>query len=289
MRGLKDKVALVVGGAGGNGSAACYRMGEEGCKVVVADFAADKAEAVAEKIRAAGGQAVSCFVDLGDETTVEAMARFAAETYGTIDILLNIAYAPPYMGEDSTVPFTKVDPELFLNVYKINCVGYVLTIKHVLPYFLKQQRGVIVNTSSTDGTYGNPCRVAYSASKAAIISLASNIAVAYGKMGVRCNTLVLGHIIHSSSLDMEYPGVLGESIKHNILTPAPAGEKDVAAAFAFLASDDSAHITADVVKLDDGLKEHTPLLPAINTNPDENWAYPKCFLPENYPNGWSEA
>lgn len=289
MRGLKDKVVIVVGGAGGNASATCYRMAEEGCKVVVADFAADKAEAVAEKIRSQGGQAVSRFVDLGDEKTVEEMVRFAAETYGTIDILLNIAYAPQYMVEDSTIPFTKLDPELFMNVYRINFVGYMLTIKHVLPYFLKQQRGVIVNTSSTDGTYGNPCRTVYSASKAAIISLASNIAVAYGKMGVRCNTLVLGHITHSSSLDMEYPGVLGESIQCNILTPAPAGEKDVAAAFAFLASDDSAHITADIIKVDDGLKGHTPLLPAINTNPEDNWAYPKSVLPEHYPDGWTEA
>lgn len=289
MRGLKDKVALVVGGAGGNGSAACCRMGEEGCKVVVADFAAEKAEAVAEKIRAKGGTAVSCFVDLGDEKTVEAMTRFAAETYGTIDILLNIAYAPQYMGDDSTTPFTKLDPQLFMDVYKINFVGYMLTIKHTLPYFLKQQRGVIVNTSSTDGTYGNPCRTAYAASKAAIISLASNIAVAYGKMGVRCNTLILGHITHSPSLDQEYPGILGESIKHNILTPTLAGEQDVAAAFAFLASDDAAHITADVLKVDDGLKGHTPLLPAINTNPEKNWAYPKCLMPENYPNGWTEA
>src|SRR5581483_2185006 len=120
VRGLRDKVAVVAGGAGGIGTATCLRLGQEGTKVVVGDLDGQAAAAVAKEITGAGGQAVSLAFDIGDEDAVRALVAKAVEEFGGLDILhANAAdLSAATIGQDSTA--TPIDLEVFDRTMRVN-------------------------------------------------------------------------------------------------------------------------------------------------------------------------
>lgn len=289
MRGLKDKIAIVTGGPGLIGRPTCRRLAEEGCKIMIADLNLEGAQAVADELTADGLVAKAVSLDLTSEKSVKSMIDTTVAEYGTVDILVNLAYGAQLLGEDTTTPFTSMTPEFFLKTMETNALGYALTMKHVLPVFLKQQSGVIVNTSSIDAIQGNPCRHAYSASKAAIMSFAQNIACTYGQMGIRCNTILPGHIMPDGMMEAYYPGELGTAMKNSLMVPYVGSGSYIASVIAFFASDDSKFINGAQLAVDGGIRNHFAMQSLIRGQEGKEsqwWSYPKPLVPEDYPDGW---
>src|SRR5262249_18990038 len=176
---LAGKCAIVTGGASGIGRAAAERFAREGARVVIADRAG--AEEAAAEIEGAVGVAV----DVTDETDVARMAEVAGER---IDVLYANA------GIEGGGSALDLERDHWERVIAINLTGVGLSIKAVLPAMLKSQSGSIITQSSTAGLVGVPGLAAYSAAKGGVIALTRQIAVDYGKQGIRANAICPGTV-----------------------------------------------------------------------------------------------
>lgn len=251
MRGLKDKVAVVAGGAGGIGTATSVRLGEEGCCVVVGDLNAEAAWVVAEQITAAGGQAVSVRVDISDEQSVNEMVALAASTYGGVDILhANAAdLSPGTLGRDSNA--LEIDLDAFDRTLAVNLRGHLLCTRAALPELLKRGGGALVYTSSGAAFMGEPERPSYAISKSGINALVRHVASKWGRKHVRANAVAPGLVLTEGPRS-----VLSEDFMKLALRGTRSwrlGEpEDIAAMVAFLASSDGEWINGQVLSVDGG-------------------------------------
>jgi NAD(P)-dependent dehydrogenase (short-subunit alcohol dehydrogenase family) len=253
MRGLKDKVAIVTGGAGRIGTAVVRRLVQEGAQVAVADLKEDGARRVSDEF---GERAIAIRFDSGDEASIERMVKVAVDRFGRLDILHNnAAYVSlGELGEDTDVLSTPL--ELWDLTMRVNLRGYMLACRYALPHMIAAGGGSIINMSSGSGLRGDSVRVAYGASKAAIASLTRYVATQHGKQGVRCNSISPG-LIADTTLAKAAPKLVALNVKH-ALTPRGGHPDDVAGLVAFLASDDSAFITAQNICIDGGSLAHIP-------------------------------
>lgn len=252
MNGLKGKVALVAGGANGVGRASSLRLAGEGAKVVVSDLDQPGAAAVAEQIRAAGGEAGAVELDLRSEASVAAAVASAREMYGYIDLLHNVGFSAVHV---TTKDFDITTTELadFDEMIAVTLRGYVLTCRAVIPHMIANGGGAIVNTSSLAAIRSLPTglRYSYSIAKSGLGPLSQHIAVRYGKQGVRCNTAALGMVVSESFKKTMTPERIRVS-EEAVLVPKPAEPDDIAAAVVFLLSDDARYITGQVINVDGG-------------------------------------
>lgn len=258
IRRLEGKVAVVVGAGRGIGRACADRLAAEGASVVVADIDGRNAKRAATAIEANAGRAIGVQVDVGDEQAVIDMVRATLDTYGRIDVLHNNAAdtRPEVLGSDIDVIGMSI--ELWDQTMAINVRGPMLTCKHVLPHMIAAGGGSIINTSSASGLTGDLVRAAYAASKAALNSLTWSIATMYGKQGVRCNAVAPGLILSERHLTDD-PEATSLALSHH-LTPRVGNPDDIAAAVAYLASDDAAFVTGHVLNVDGGLLVHMPMV-----------------------------
>ncbi|MEO0783116.1 MAG: glucose 1-dehydrogenase, partial [Pseudomonadota bacterium] len=176
---LKNKTAIVTGGASGFGEAIVRRFSEEGAKVMVADVNADGARYVAEIY---GG--VACTVDVSDRTSVEAMAELAEHELGHVDILVNnagITHLPQ--------PLEDVTEEDFDRVFAVNCKSVYLTARAFVPDMKERQSGVILNVASTAGVSPRPKLNWYNASKGWMNTATRTLAVELAPLGIRVNAI----------------------------------------------------------------------------------------------------
>jgi len=251
VRGLRDKVAVVAGGAGGIGTATCLRLGQEGTKVVVGDLDGQAAAAVAKEITGAGGQAVSLAFDIGDEDAVRALVAKAVEEFGGLDILhANAAdLSAATIGQDSTA--TPIDLEVFDRTMRVNMRGHLLCARHAIPRLLERGGGALVFTSSAAAFAGEPERPAYAMAKSAVNALVRHIASAWGKQGIRANAIAPGLVLTDAlwnSIDTAFRDrVLRGTRSSRLGTP-----DDIASMAAFLASDDAAWVNGQVISVDGG-------------------------------------
>ncbi|HVC68972.1 MAG TPA: SDR family oxidoreductase [Acidimicrobiales bacterium] len=251
MRGLKDKVAVVAGGAGGIGTATSVRLGEEGCRVVVGDLNAEAAWVVAEQITAAGGQAVSVRVDISDEQSVADMVALAVTTYGGVDILhANAAdLSADTLGRDSNA--LDIDLDAFDRTLAVNLRGHLLCTRAALPEILKRGGGALVYTSSGAAFMGEPERPSYAVSKSGINALVRHVASKWGRKHVRANAVAPGLVLTEGPRS-----VLSEDFMKLALRGTRSwrlGEpEDIAAMVAFLASSDGEWINGQVLSVDGG-------------------------------------
>lgn len=244
---LEGEIAVVTGGGSGIGRAIAQTFAAAGAQVVVADRHRDAAEAVADEITAAGGQAQANYVDVGDEQAVITLAKSVRLHEGRASILVNNAGLSQ---GDSVLDLDLATWDLNLRVV---LTGAYLCCRAFLPGMLERRRGVILNISSVNGLTGLG-EDAYSAAKAGLNNLTQNLAVRYGPQGIRVNAIAPGTIrtpIWQSRV-AEEPDVFERLARHYPLRRVGEAD-DVAKAALFLCSDDAAWITGIVLPVDGGL------------------------------------
>lgn len=252
MTRLEGRVAIVTGGAGGIGSATAKRLAAEGAKVVVADIAADAADAVAAAI---GPQAAGRAFDAGNSESIEALVAFAIERFGRLDILHNnAALVGADLAYDTTV--TDIPFELWDRTMAINLRAYFAGCRYAIPHMVRAGGGAIINTASGSAFLGDLARVAYGTSKGAIISMTRYIATQHAADNIRCNAIAPGVIMtpaiaNSGQVDLA-------PFTRQILAKRLGTPEDIAAAVAYLASDEAGYITGTVLNIDGGLAVHQP-------------------------------
>ncbi|WP_068072280.1 SDR family NAD(P)-dependent oxidoreductase [Novosphingobium lentum] len=252
MNRLEGKVAIVTGGAGGIGAATARRLAREGAKVLVADIAHEAAEAVAAAI---GDAAHGYAFDAADNDSVEAMVEFAAQHFGRLDILHNnAAYVGADLARDSKV--TDIPYDLWDKTMAINLRAYFVGCRFAIPHMARTGGGSIINTASGSAFLGDLARVAYGTSKGAVVSLTRYVATQHAAEGIRCNAIAPGLIMTPAFANSGQTNL--EPFMKQILSPRVGTPDDVAAAVAYLASDEAGYITGTVLHVDGGLSAHQP-------------------------------
>ncbi|MDR1028022.1 MAG: SDR family NAD(P)-dependent oxidoreductase, partial [Clostridiales Family XIII bacterium] len=192
--GIKDKVIVVTGAAGGLGQAFSVRFAREGAKIVAADLA-DTSETVARSIEA-GGRAIGVRADITDAESVREMCARAEAEFGGIDGLVNNAaiYAGLKMA-----PFDRIDEKDWDLVMNVNVKGAWIVSKEVFPYMKKRGGGSIVNISSASVLEGNPYFTHYVASKGAVWAMTRSISRTAGEYSIRVNSITPGYTMTEAS------------------------------------------------------------------------------------------
>ena len=251
MRGLDGKRILVAGGATGIGAATAERLGREGARLYLGDINEEGVRAVAERINAAGGAAAAARFDLADEASVEALVAGAVAHLGGLDGVANIAadLSPETLGNDG--PLLDMSVAIWERTLRANLIGYALIAKHAVPHLIAAGGGAIVNTSSGASWVGEPVRPAYAASKAGINALTRHIASAYGKEGVRANSVSPGAVMSETAL-----ATMSDEFKAQMLAgvtvPRLGQPDDLASTICFLLSDDASWVSGQVWSVNGG-------------------------------------
>jgi NAD(P)-dependent dehydrogenase (short-subunit alcohol dehydrogenase family) len=180
---LQGRVAIVTGSGGGLGREHALYLARKGAKVVVNDLSQEAADAVAEEIRAAGGEALAVAASVTDEAAVSAMVNQTVETWGRIDILINNA------GILRDKSFAKMSMDDFRLVVDVHLMGAAICTKAVWEQMRQQQFGRIVMTTSSSGLYGNFGQANYGAAKMALVGFMQTLAIEGEKYGIRVNCL----------------------------------------------------------------------------------------------------
>jgi NAD(P)-dependent dehydrogenase (short-subunit alcohol dehydrogenase family) len=247
MRGLTGKRILICGGATGIGAATALRLAEEGARVLIGDIDLDAAEATAKLLPSAS----AAWFDLASESSVNALVEQAVDVLGGIDGLYNVGadLSPDTLGRDANL--LEMDPDVWRRTFEVNLLGYAHTCRTVIPLFLAQGGGVIVNTSSNAHFYGETVRPAYAATKAGVNALTRHIASTWGRKGIRCNGVSPGLVLSEKALE----GTTEQfqtSILNRIHSTRLGEPGDVANTVAFLLSDESAWVNGQTWAVNGG-------------------------------------
>jgi NAD(P)-dependent dehydrogenase (short-subunit alcohol dehydrogenase family) len=252
------KVAIVTGGAGTIGRATALRLAAEGAALTVADLGEEAAAAVVAEIEAAGGTARAQAADVTDPEAVEAMVRDTVAAYGGVDVLHNNAAAIGLNREDQDV--VTMDLDTWRQVLDVNLTGPMLGCRFAIPAMLERGGGAIVNTASAAAFYGSRTLAAYGTSKAGLVALTRYVATAYGDRGIRCNAVAPGVVVDQATQDA-LGGPMGDTLRRyttSHLVGRLGYPEEIAAAVAYLASDDGAFVTGETLRVDGGMTAHSP-------------------------------
>jgi NAD(P)-dependent dehydrogenase (short-subunit alcohol dehydrogenase family) len=245
MRGLKDKTFLIAGGATGIGAATARRLADEGARVAIGDINIAGATATAEQITQSGGHAIAVEFDLADAQSVQDLVDRTIEEFGGIHGLHNVGadLSDHNLGRDTTILDTDMD--VWLRTLDVNLLGYVRTIRAVLPHLLAEGGGSIVNTSSGAALGSDPQHVAYGASKAAVNHLTRHVAVNWGKHNIRSNGVMPG-LVMGETQERQNDLQLQQAFLTFGKTTRLGKPNDLAAITTFLLSEEAEWITGQV-------------------------------------------
>jgi NAD(P)-dependent dehydrogenase (short-subunit alcohol dehydrogenase family) len=252
---LHGKVAIVTGAAMGLGEAIARRFAEEGARVTCMDLRPGPNDAVVDAIRAAGGDALSVEGSVAATADTRRAVEITVERFGRIDILVNNAGVLP--SRETVLDTSEADWD---ETMRVNVKGAFLMSRAVLPTMIAAGGGAIVNLSSITGVVGLPVRPAYSASKGAVAILTKQLAVDFGRHGVRVNAIAPSFVITSINRAMfdrmRAEGAPWEQMLDRHLIRRLGEPRDVADAALFLASDEARWITGVVLPVDGGYTAH---------------------------------
>ncbi len=244
---LHDKVAIITGGGNGMGRATALRFAREGALVAVGDIERENAEKVAQEIRAAGGRAFACALDVRARESVEQMVARTVQEFGRVDILCSIA------GVVMNDAFLDLPEEHWDRVLAVNLKGVYLCGQVVARQMVKQgSGGKIVNMASTNGLVGEAELAHYNASKFGVVGLTMTMAIELAPHNINVNAVCPGMInTRMTAPYMSVPGFYDEYMRKIPLKRV--GEPDeVAGCFVFLASDDASFVTGTTLVVDGG-------------------------------------
>ena len=244
---LTGRSALVTGGASGIGAATALRLAAEGATVLAVDLNAEGLKVTADALPAeATGSITPHVADVSDEDAVAGAVALAVETGAGLDVVANIA------GILRTAHSTEHSLELWDQVIRVNLTSTFLVCRAALPHLL-DGGGVIVNSASTSAEFGHPWMAAYAASKGGVAALTHTLAVEYSKRGVRVNAIAPGSVRTGMTKGLDLPADADFDLIPRIMSPiGPGDPAAVASVVAMLASDDGAHISGEIIRIDGG-------------------------------------
>ena len=242
---LNGRVAVVTGGSRGIGKSIALKLANNGAKVAI--FATRESEAVNQtlsELKATGNEVMFVPCDVSNFEQVKSSIDSVIEQFGKIDILVNNA------GITKDKLLMQMSEEDFDDVISVNLKGTYNTVKACIRPFIRNKYGKIINISSVVGLMGNPGQVNYAASKAGIVGLTKSLAKEYAAKGINCNAIAPGFIATDMTEDLldKQEGLINMIPMKKVGNP-----EDIANLALFLASDMSAYITGEVIKVDGGM------------------------------------
>ena len=238
---FRDKVAIVTGGGGGIGLAVCHRLGAEGARIVVAGRIPERVQKAADDIKRGGApDALGVVCDVSVEAQVEAAVDQTIQHFGRLDVVVNNA------GVMLFKPIEELTEQDWRNVLDVDLLGAVHFTKQA---FLKMKSGgAIVNVASIHAVMTSPLVAPYAAAKAALVSLTRSASIEGKAKGIRVNAVLPGAV--DTPMLWDNPNVKSGAEK---IDPKDVGKpEDLAAAIAFLASDDAAFVDGTALRVDGG-------------------------------------
>ena len=252
---LDDRVAIITGASWGIGAAVAEAFAREGAAVLVNNLPEDRMDALAEgvvaRINAAGGRAVKCPADISIPSEVDRMVALAERTFGDIDIMVaNAAYS-------ERVPWNEIPLDQWDRTMAVNVRGTYLCARAVYPSMLRLGRGSIITLTSVTVELGMAGFLDYVSSKAGIIGLTRALAREVGKDGIRVNSVMPGAIRTEQEVELNFDErELAALSAERQSIPRRGYADDLTGTFIYLASDDSAFVTGQVVTVDGGWVHH---------------------------------
>ncbi|MFQ5900613.1 MAG: SDR family NAD(P)-dependent oxidoreductase [Thermodesulfobacteriota bacterium] len=239
---LKDKTAIVTGGAQGIGREVAIRFAEEGAKVVIADLNMEGAEKVASEIKEKGGQALSVGVDVGEPRDVDKLIKYTLDNFQSIDILVNNA---AYIKK---LPFLEISEEDWDKIMAVSLKGYFLCSQAAARVMSENNGGRIINIASMVGAIAHTGLSAYAVAKAGVIAMTKQIGTELHKYNINVNAIAPGPI--ATALMSKVMGSL--SSKTNVPDSAVKEPDAVAEVAVYLGSDDSKQIYGNILSVGGG-------------------------------------
>jgi 3-oxoacyl-[acyl-carrier protein] reductase len=242
---LSSRIALVTGASQGIGRACALRLAKDGATIAIAARNHEKLNDLVGEINALGGKSSAFVVDVADEEQIKTVIKSVLAEFGKIDILVNNA---GITRDQLVMRMKRADWDSVLNT---NLTSAYLCIQQVIPSMLKQRWGRIINVTSIFGQMGQAGQANYAASKAGLIGLTMAIAREVGSRNITCNAVAPGFI------ETAMTAALSDDFKKEALKLIPLSRigtpEDVAAAVAFLASEESSYITGHVLSVNGGM------------------------------------
>ena len=242
---LKEKIAIVTGGADGIGKATAIRFAQEGAAVVIWDLNVEKGDETVKLIEAEGGKATFMKVNTAVYTEVETATKKVVEQFGTLDIIINNAG----ITRDSSIK--KMTPEIWQQVIDVNLTGVFNCCKCAAEVMVEKGYGRIINASSVVALYGNFGQSNYVATKAGLIGLTKTLARELGRKGVTVNAVAPGFI--ATEMVKKMPAEVLKSMEDKVPLKRLGQPEEIASAYLFLASNEAAYINGTVLSVDGGI------------------------------------
>jgi len=247
-RSLNGKVAVITGAGSGMGRSMALRLAEDGARIAIWDINGEGAEETAKLVRDAGGTALAVTADCADPAAIKAAADQTRRELGKVAILINNAGIAPF------TKFLEIDHELLERVTRINFIGPFLVTQEVVPDMIEANWGRIINITSSSVQTGSAMQTHYTASKGALLGFTKSLAMALGEHGITANMIPPGSIdtpmLRGAEI-MQREGAVEAYGKALPVGRIGQGE-DIAAAAAFLASEEAGYMTGQTISVNGG-------------------------------------